>query len=66
MRVAVGEIRVQTHDPEELTDAFAALFTITDTVNVQRLGDDRPDCHARIERRRGILKDHLHFAAMFA
>jgi hypothetical protein len=30
----------------------------------QRLGDDFADAQARMERSKGILKDHLHAAAL--
>jgi hypothetical protein len=67
------EIRVET-DPEptglspylfhELGHAAGLVrFAGRDAVNAKRSSDDLADPHVRIERRIGILEDHLHVPA---
>jgi hypothetical protein len=46
-----------------LGDAPAPLGPRPDSVDAQRLRDDRPDRTARVQRGIRILEDHLHLAA---
>ncbi len=41
-------------------------FFVDQIVDLQRLGDDVADRHARVQRRVGVLEDHLHLAAHLA
>ena len=63
VREAAGVERVEADDTHELRHPFAALLALRQTVDRQRLADDRAGRHARIERCVGILEDHLHLAA---
>ena len=60
MRVAVDEIGVQAHDPEQLLDALSPLACGQDIVYIQRFPNDVAHRHARVQRGIGVLKDHLH------
>src|SRR5207302_9102350 len=64
MRVAFGEVTGDADDIEELADARKPLGAAAKAVNVERLGDEVAHRHARIERRRRVLKDDLHAAAI--
>ena len=63
MRVAAGVVGVQPDDAQQLLDAFAARLPLGQVVDDQRLADDAADGHARVQRRVGVLEDHLHLAA---
>ena len=67
VRIAVGEIRVQ---PDRLAAVPAPDRAVRrcepDLGDVERFRDDRPDRHAGVERRGGVLKDHLNIAAVRA
>ena len=64
MRVAVRVLRVQPDDVEQLPDALVLLAAGSDSVNLERLGDDLADGHARIQARVRILEDELHVSAV--
>jgi hypothetical protein len=59
VRIAVDHVRVQADDPQQLAHALLALRMRASVEVLQRLGHDRPDGHARVERRVRVLKDHL-------
>src|SRR2546421_684634 len=63
VRVAVGEVRVQTHYAEQLLHAFGLLFAAREVMDLERLADDVAHGHSRIQRRIRVLEDHLHTAA---
>src|SRR5204863_4091784 len=52
----------QPHQSKQLHDAIAPLLTRADMVDDERLFDNLPHAHARIQRRVRILKDDLHVA----
>ena len=66
MRKTFAVLRRQPDGLKQLADPIAALATIAEAVNGERLADDAASRHARIERCEGILKDHLHSAAKAA
>ncbi len=53
----------QAHQAEQLGHACGALIGIGHAVHQQRLAHDLQQRHARVQRRIGILEDHLHLAA---
>ena len=60
VRIAIGEIRIEAADREQLAHPRRAARRIgLDGVHLHRLGDDVADLHARIERAVGILEDDL-------
>src|SRR3984893_13486377 len=60
VRIAVGKIRIEAADREQLAHPLSAARGIgLDGVHLHRLGDDATDLHARIERAVGVLKDDL-------
>ena len=63
MRVAVDVVGVQPHTFKQCLDFLAAFLRRPDVVNLQRLRDDTSNRHTRVQRRIGVLEDHLHFAA---
>src|SRR5712691_7617211 len=66
MRVAVGEVRVETDDTQELLDALGLLFPAGEVVDLERFADDVSNRHAGIQGRVRVLKDHLHAATHLA
>ena len=60
VRIAVDEALAEPDGFHQLADALALLFARGEAERLDRLGDDLPDRHARIERRVRILEDHLH------
>ena len=63
MRVASHVLWSQADQAQELghlVDAFAATG---DAIHKQRLAHDVQQRHARIQRRKWILEDHLHLAS---
>ena len=61
--IAIGHVAVQSDQRQQLGDAIVNLVLRQDLVDAHRLTDDVADRHARIERREGILEDHLHLLA---
>ena len=59
MRIAETEPRSETNVFERLLDAF---FRMVEAMDGQRLRQDTVDGVARMQRRVGILKNHLHAA----
>ena len=59
MRIAVVVLRAETDGLEEILHALLAAF---DPVDLERRTDDLADRLARVQRRVGILEDHLHLA----
>src|SRR5712692_11448334 len=66
MRIAIGEVRVQANDPEQLLHALLLLASTGQIVDLERLADDAADRHARVEARIRVLEDHLHLASHFS
>ncbi len=62
MGIAGAVLRLQPYRAQELRRPLVAPGAAEASVNDERLGDDRADRHARVERRVGILKDDLHVA----
>ena len=63
MRIAVGHIGVESDLRQQFGDArLPRLLIRSQLVDLQRLLEDLPHFHARIERRKGILENHLHVA----
>ena len=54
-----GPQRVRDVLPEEADALLARLLIRDEVMDVQRLADDLPDGHARIERTDGVLENHL-------
>ncbi len=63
MRIAVREVRIETDDLQKLLHALGLRAALREVMHLERLADDVPDGHARVERRVRILEDHLHPAA---
>ena len=63
VREAVVVLRVEADDLEQLLHTALALRLGADPVHLERLGDDEPDALAGVQRRVGILEDHLQLAA---
>ena len=67
VRVAVDEARVQADQRQQLLHPRAhRLPPSPQVVDLDRLGDDVADRHARVERGVRVLEDHLHVAAHLA
>src|SRR5438552_17057048 len=60
VRIAVGEVRIQTHDAKQLLDALGLLFPAREGMDLERFADDVAAGHPRLQRRAPILNDHLH------
>ena len=64
MRIAPHVIGIEADRFEQFDNAvLEGLPGSREPVDHERLADDRADCHARVERGVGILKDDLHIAA---
>lgn len=66
MRMAAGCVGRQADLGQEIGNAVAPLGAASDPMDVERLGDQRPDGPAWIKRCQRILKHHLNIAAMRA
>ena len=64
--IAVDEIRVETDDLQQLRHALATALLVAHIVHVQRLTHDVAHGHTGIQRRVGVLEDHLHLTALMA
>ena len=65
--VARRHARVQPNEREDLRHPPPGLrLARREPVNAERLADDLPGGHARVERAVGVLEHHLHFFAEFA
>src|SRR5260370_9061872 len=62
MRISVGEVRVQAHQPQQLLDPRPPLLTSSQPEIVQGLGDDVADRHPWVQRSERVLEDDLHLA----
>ena len=60
MRIAAHERRVEPDAVQHQADVFDLLRAADHRVRDRRLADDVQHAHPRIERRVGILEDHLH------
>src|SRR5690606_29080714 len=60
VRVPLGEQRIQTHRVHDVLDAVAPRLALVEAVDRERLADDLPHAHARVQAREGVLEDHLH------
>src|ERR1700730_1537280 len=58
-----GEMRSDADEVEQLPDASPAAGAAVETVDIESLGDEVADRHARIEGSRRVLKDDLHAPA---
>src|SRR6266513_199703 len=63
VRVPVGVVRGEADDLEELLHPPDLFFAAGEPVDLQRLADDVPDGHPRVERGIGVLEDDLHVPA---
>src|SRR6266571_2401273 len=63
MREAPHIFWPQPDELEQFGDALLATATALHAVHEQRLPDDIEQRHTRVERRKRVLKDHLHVAA---
>ncbi len=64
MRIAGQAVARQADLLEEREDALAPLLPVpADAVHDERLGDDRLDRHARVERAERVLENRLRLAA---
>src|SRR5207247_1899973 len=66
VRVAVGEVRVETHHAQELLHPLGLLLALGEVMDLDWFADDVAHGHARIQRRVRILEDHLHTASHLA
>jgi hypothetical protein len=66
VRVPVGKFGIEPHDAHELGDTCFSVNFVECGVLGQRLANQSPDIHPRIERGIGILKYHLHLGATLA
>src|SRR6202521_387937 len=66
MRVAIGEVRIESDDPQQLLHALLLFTAARQIVNLEWLADDAADRHARVQARVWVLEDHLHLAAHLA
>ena len=60
VRIPVDEPLAESDGFHQLANAIALVIPRRQPERLDRLRDDLPDGHARIERRVGILKNHLH------
>jgi hypothetical protein len=51
----------QAYPLEQTADALGVVGAISYALDAQGLGHDVSNAHAWVERRKGILKDYLHF-----
>src|SRR5438270_4759233 len=56
-------LRPQPNQAQEFRDALLTATTALHAMHQQRLPDDIEQRHARIQRRKWVLEDHLHVAA---
>ncbi|MNZ91265.1 hypothetical protein D3C78_1102420 [compost metagenome] len=63
MRIPVERIRRQTDLRDDGFDDFPLARPVSDTVHLQRPGQNGAHGLARVERGEGVLKDHLDAAA---
>ena len=63
MRIELGRPRAQAHLPEQVGHAFPLLRCAAQTLDLQRLAQDRAHPHPRIQRRIGILEHQLQVLA---
>ena len=63
VRIAVVVLGVEPDPLEQLLDARFSTSPRRDAVEPQRVADDLADALARVQRRVGVLEDHLHLAA---
>ncbi len=59
-RIGVERARRKAHEVEQLAAALRHAGARHEVVHAQQLGERLTHCHARVERRVGILEDHLH------
>ncbi len=66
VRITVGVIRLQPDQTQQFLNAIVYAFAAGEVMYLERLADDVADGHARVERRKRILKDDLHLSAQMA
>ena len=66
VRVAVDEALAEADRGHQFANHVPHGVTGAEAVRVDRLRDDLPDGHARVERRVRVLEDHLHVPALAA
>jgi len=49
VRIAVGEVRVEADDAQKLLNALGLLLAAREVMDLDRLADDVPDGHSRIQ-----------------
>src|SRR2546427_1860743 len=60
VRIAIGEVRVEAHDAQQLLHALGLLPASCQVMDLERLADDVAHRHPRVQRGVRILEDHLH------
>ena len=66
VRIAVVVLRLEPHPVHQLLNLAAELRPGCQPVQLQRIPDDLPDALAGVERRVGVLEDHLDLAPHWA
>ena len=61
--MAGAEFTFQTDADEHFCNAMFLFCFAANAVNFQAFGDNITDSEARVETRKRILEDHLHFRA---
>src|SRR5437763_14002042 len=62
MWVAVGKVRVEADDPQQLLDPLLLFAAAGKIMDLQRLADDAAHGHTWVQARVRVLKDHLHLS----
>ena len=63
MRIAIHVVRAEANVFKQLNNSFRCLATAHHALQPKRFCNLAPDPHARIERLKRVLKDHLHVRA---
>src|SRR5258708_24761899 len=66
MRVARRILGSQADFLKQLANTSVRRGAFRDVMDGESFANDRPDAHARVERRKGVLKDDLHATSQLA
>jgi hypothetical protein len=66
VRVAFDETTAQTYGLHQFLHTLIDRLPIRQAKGAQRLADDRPDRHTRVEARVRVLEDHLQVLSLLA
>ena len=66
VRISPGRVCAQADKTQKLLQTGENVTVAIDAQCVNRFGQNRPNRHARIERRIGVLEDHLHMPSQRA